>query len=658
MSFVQHIFILTLLLTLVVPLHSARSDGGLGAEMAECQTQPNKRWDNQRNMCVTREESKKTRDDVRACAELEGEAQKACHNRIAEEKTGVKGGADSGKDSLMTISLLASGVSGIMLASSTKAFGGGGNTCTSLYIMGATSLGGLAAEFIYKRSAKKALEDLRKQYEKESSIEDAYTAQKRAFEYLKEEQLAISDLAKKRFHSYLAVAAGFSAAAVYAIMEATGTMGMAKCGGSEDDVATDEEIAGAAAGDPAATPPTTPVEGQAAVGADALQAAEINPPEARADGDALVGGSTSFALGSPVGIAVVSGIAAATTGYLGFRANQQSKQSKSQAERIQTVIDGFNHDFSQLCPGGREDLTKPDCYCYLADGSQNQNRSNSATCQQLWAERSKNFAVRAGRYDGAIGATARQGCFTTTRQFDPDCRCRDMKNSAGQNACLKLGVPSNAISGNVGQAMSLPTLMGDLNRMVNGEFESGNLNSAQLQNRAAAANRVRRQVFDDFNKLPNQRQKFPSDNDLLSSLLRSNAPRIARRSAADPLADVAHNRPAIQGLDQVARDLGIMADQLGAATGVAAAAATRGRAAAPRGSKKEDDYFFDFGGQGGGAAQVLDGFMEQSYNYGGNDIVAREDVSLWDVISNRYVNSGLRRLFGDDLDETALQDAP
>lgn len=658
MTTIRACLIFFLSVSLLLPTGYLGADEQLEAQKVACAEMPNKKWDINRNMCVTTEESKETRDNVRACAELEGEAQKACHDRIAEDLTGVEGGADKGKDSLMMISLLASGASGIMLASSTKAFGGGGTTCTSLYIMGATSLAGLAAEFLYKRSAKKELEDLRKRYEAEASIEDAYTAQKRAFEYLKEEQLAISELAKKRFHSYLAVAAGFSAAAVYAIMEATGTMGMAKCGGGEEagsqeaaptnegaNVAANETGAGAAAQQATPAPNTAP------------GATVENPAQVRADADALVGGPTSLALGSPVGIAVVSGIAAATTGYLGFKANQQSKQSKSQAERIQTVIDGFNHDFSQLCPGGREDLTKPECYCYLGDGSQNPDRSNSATCQELWAERSRNFAVRAGTYDGAAGAVARQGCFTTTRQFDPDCRCRDMKNTAGQNACLKIGVPSNAIGGNVGQAMSLPTLMSDLNKMVNGEFESGNLNSADLQNRQAAASRVRRKVFDDFNKMPDQRQKFPSDNDLLSSLLKNNAARISKRANADPLANVASTRPAIQGLDQIAKDMGIVAAQAPrAADGAKAAAASRGKVAGK--GNKQDDYFLDFGAQGGQASEVLDGFMEQNYNYGGNDIVAREDISLWEVISYRYVNSGLRRLFGDDLEEVQESDTP
>jgi hypothetical protein len=42
--------------------------------------------------------------------------------------------------------------------------------------------------------------------------------------------------------------------------------------------------------------------------------------------------------------------------------------------------------------------------------------------------------------------------------------------------------------------------------------------------------------------------------------------------------------------------------------------------------------------------------MEKNYEYKGNDIVERDDVSLWQIISNRYTQSGLRRLFGEEGD--------
>ncbi|PJB52855.1 MAG: hypothetical protein CO099_10330, partial [Bdellovibrio sp. CG_4_9_14_3_um_filter_39_7] len=54
----------------------------------------------------------------------------------------------------------------------------------------------------------------------------------------------------------------------------------------------------------------------------------------------------------------------------------------------------------------------------------------------------------------------------------------------------------------------------------------------------------------------------------------------------------------------------------------------------------------DDGGSNNGNNQVLN-YMDKDYNYKNNDIVQRDDLSIFDVISNRYSTSGMRRLFGD-----------
>jgi hypothetical protein len=62
-------------------------------------------------------------------------------------------------------------------------------------------------------------------------------------------------------------------------------------------------------------------------------------------------------------------------------------------------------------------------------------------------------------------------------------------------------------------------------------------------------------------------------------------------------------------------------------------------------------FFDDWGNSGasGGSGDILN-FMEKNYEYKGKDIVERDDVSLWQIISNRYTQSGLRRLFGEEGD--------
>ncbi|PJA20243.1 MAG: hypothetical protein COX63_00945 [Candidatus Diapherotrites archaeon CG_4_10_14_0_2_um_filter_31_5] len=47
--------------------------------------------------------------------------------------------------------------------------------------------------------------------------------------------------------------------------------------------------------------------------------------------------------------------------------------------------------------------------------------------------------------------------------------------------------------------------------------------------------------------------------------------------------------------------------------------------------------------------------MEKEYKMDSGDIVNREDIPIWTIISNRYTISGLKRLFDNDLSK--LEDA-
>ncbi len=647
------LLILALVFQNTTAFGSFETDPDLAKAMVDCQASKSKRWDSLRNMCVTTQEAFDTRNEVNACGELTGAAQKACHDRIAEEKTGVKAGSEDGKDPLMLISLLGAGVTGLMILAAKKS---AGSTCTSLYIMGATSVAGLAAEFLYKRDAKKKLTDLTKKYKAEAAIESTFAAQKRAFEYLKEEQLAISELAKKRFHSYLAVTAGYSAAAIYAILESTGSMGIKKCGGSEKAEADAEAPAGgdAATADAGATTPgpeataTTTATPPAAGGTPSVP--EVTTPESGAAANTVFGAGAGAALGSPMGIAVIAGMGAVTTGFLASKARKQEKQSKEQADRIQTIIDGFNEDQGAFCPNGREDLREPKCYCYNNNGTENKDRTNSQTCQALWAERNRNLAVRASDYSGSIGKVDRKGCFFVNQQFDPDCRCRDLKNASGDNACMKVGMQQNQM-GSVGQAMSLPQVLGDLNKMVQGEFDAANISSADLAKRSAVANQMRQKIFDDYSKDPKNRQKFPNDEAMLKNIIDRASKANLKSVPLDPINNMASLRPALAGLNQALENAGLnnsLDKQLLEAVGYKPSGGLVGSAGA---KKQDDDYFFDFGATSGSGSGVMDGFMEQNYDFGGNDISSRNDVSIWEMISHRYVQTGLRRLFGDDIDK-------
>lgn len=91
-------------------------------------------------------------------------------------------------------------------------------------------------------------------------------------------------------------------------------------------------------------------------------------------------------LNTPPGIATLSGISLGMNTILYNAASEQEIESKANAEKIQKLIDVYKANFADYCPNGRENLAEPKCYCYLETGKKNTNRSNSETCQKLWAK--------------------------------------------------------------------------------------------------------------------------------------------------------------------------------------------------------------------------------------------------------------------------------
>ena len=56
----------------------------------------------------------------------------------------------------------------------------------------------------------------------------------------------------------------------------------------------------------------------------------------------------------------------------------------------------------------------------------------------------------------------------------------------------------------------------------------------------------------------------------------------------------------------------------------------------------------DFDFDGGAKGNKIDGFMKKKYRIGDDDIVKNDSASIWKVLTNRYNQSGLKRLFSDD----------
>lgn len=578
--------------------------------MAQRQCTDSQEWSAQRNMCVTTESSKARRDDARKCSKIEdADARKACHDKVAASETGVSKGDEYSDSGMLDMSIpaLTAAMSGTMMITSKKIMG----PCLSLTTMAGTSVVGLASEFFYKKQAKKKLEELQEDYEKETASDDAYHAQKRAFEFLKKEQELIAEFEEKRRNTMFVMTAGYAAAATLAF---TVDQGVSSCATEDGEGPESPE----GADDPGGLEKTTN----------------------------FIQGSLS----SPKVVGASAGVAGIATLALGMEAAKQAKNASANAETVQKMIDKFDADFEQFCPQGRSDMSEPACFCYNLDGSKNQDRTNSQTCQNYWAKRDKNLFAEAGDYSSRKKQGPAKGCAFINGNFDQDCKCKKMKNDEGQNACFKVGVPSS-VAGNLSGAVGLPRTLGRLNKSAEGGINGGVFDAEQLSRDAQATNKAAQRIMEK--SLQDKKgKKAPSAREMLAKKV-EDIPQAAieqmnAATGASPSGTAAMMRPQNPELKAALKKAGVKESTAPTDIGYAKSGTDLQKNRADN-KKEDEDFFGDWGESSGGAGQGQElTFMDKKYQYKQNDIVDREGISLWEIISKRYTQTGLRRLFPDE----------
>jgi hypothetical protein len=612
-------------------------------------TGAHQKWDDELNSCMTTNDAIEMREDYQSCADSEDP--QACYLSNAEEKSGVKSGDSYEKKSMENVAMIVAGAYSIfmaiaMLSARAVARRGAGRSdptgnCTSKYIFWGTSLAWIAGDMYLKHLAKKKFKEIAERYEKEANNEEIkgdsgnYAAQVRAFHYLKEEQEQIKDQAKKRKMLQVAVVAGFGASAGFAAYETFVPSGQLKACKTPDENTPEPE-----AETPAPEVSETVAEDAIAGGADPQGVALPSGPN-----------SPSFfanqivKTGSSPQILVGAGVMLALTAYLAFMADTEASRAKENIAEIEEVLATYSEYMSGFCPDGREDLNNARCYCYTSEGDKNEARTNSVICQNLYAADELNYSLRNEKLaDTTTGP--RQGCITVTGQFDIDCKCREMKNTTTkQNACAK--TPNSAlISGSFGTQLGAPNTLKSLNSISNGANKGiASLNPAALNSQAAKNKKILDSILKQSAK---NGQKVPSLGGLekraikmmnaagKNVLSRDPGYRGIRRGNEGP------RPPSLsKAIEKAEKKVNLSNPKLAASIGT-------GKIGVGSPNK---GFKFDWNDNAAREGNKVQTFMNKKYDYKDSDIVQRDDVSLWNVISKRYQTSGLKRLFGEDGDD-------
>ncbi|MGB0452969.1 MAG: hypothetical protein ACPGJV_04570 [Bacteriovoracaceae bacterium] len=573
---------------------------------SECDADPNRNWDPARGRCIYTQKSVDERNEYQECAGIEdADSRKACNDRFAKGKTGEMGDED---DSWMGLGL--SGINLALVTINLMGVGQTGGSCISKYIFAGTAGVGVLSELYFKFMAKKQLDELRENYEKEDALEDPYASQIRAFQFLKDEQEKIADYSGKRKTAYYVLTAGYTAAAAAAVYD----MFQPSCGGGGKE------------------------KGETAQKPDGI--------DSSATGDvknalASIGG---FGFGSPLMIMIVSGVSLTLTYKLAKAAADQQEESKANAKKVEAIMKEFQGTVAEFCPQGRDNLAEPRCYCYTDTGEQNSNRSNSETCQALWsANESLKFADK-----GDYGPNGEQklGCYTVDNQYDENCKCKKFKDANGQNACKKTftnftSLPSNA------NALGFTQVASTLDSINGGTIAPGSANLNTVQNQLARANKARKALVEKMNKkLRSEGKKpLPKDAEFTKAFLKKlNKPKINQLAAASKAPSLLEARPQSGKLASALKKAAQKAELKQGIMGSSSRLGFKGK------SSKKNDFNFNLGGSKSGGANKVEGagYMDKEYEYKNSDINSDKDRDIFTIISRRYTISGLKRLFDDE----------
>jgi hypothetical protein len=332
---------------------------------------------------------------------------------------------------------------------------------------------------------------------------------------------------------------------------------------------------------------------------------------------------------SPTTRAVLAGIFAGWSGFMFIHSLKQANISAERAKLLRSMKEEFNVTSGALNPcksSDRDDPSKPTCYCYTAEGGRNPSRGGSAICQKLYAGRT----IPNGRLsNNALGST--KICISNTGTADAACVCRQTKS------CLKAG-GINMSGINPGTMSMLQSGTNPIDRIADGSTDIANVNGAGAMNNAL-------RLFDANKQLEKTLPEFAKEKAKLKGPIEG-----ALRSAASNsgmTAPFSNSGPGFSESMSPKQAALMLEKELDESSGIQTSGGGD-EIAGPGNAPAEEALEFgmtpdQLATQEGQIAEV----MAQELDYGGNDINQGSKTNIFEVLSNRYQRSGMRRLFDE-----------
>lgn len=329
--------------------------------------------------------------------------------------------------------------------------------------------------------------------------------------------------------------------------------------------------------------------------------------------------------------AILSTLFAAWSGLMFMHAKKQASISKARAKYLRDRKDEFNDATGAIsCTSSdRNNVNNLKCYCYTSSGQRNSQRANSQACVALFTGRNISGETN---YLNGTGIASQKVCMTNSG-IDENCACRS------NNSCLS-AVPTNFAGINPGSLGLISTSTSPLNQLTSGQIAAGSVDGAAAVSNALKVLDQAKKVSASIPEVSGAKGDAAARN-MASSLIAAtqggSAPQLSSPSSGNPFS----MNPS-QAAATLEKELNSNNFQ---------ASAVKGGGLVPQpGAGKVDDFGLEFGLTPTqlAADQSALSQMNQNLDFGQNDINNSSSTNIFEVLSNRYQRSGMRRLFDDE----------
>jgi hypothetical protein len=337
---------------------------------------------------------------------------------------------------------------------------------------------------------------------------------------------------------------------------------------------------------------------------------------------------------TPMTRAVLAGIMTVNNLIMIKKTNDEKKKAEERKEfieRLKAQVEAAGTAFG-CANNDRNDLSKPNCYCYSTAGGLNPARVNSATCKSLFGSR----PALAGKTSNPTAVSNQKNCVARNGALDASCSCRTT------NTCVSVSTPR--VIGNVPTGNVLGNLPQTLNGLNNGSLSAADINGAQFGALAARLNNMNDKLINDpKNKALALQAKNAkaSGEKIMKDMERSISSAPALAAAPSISSGLLNASTPTAALEEMKKELsqqikGYEGNSVPVSSGT--------------GGKKADDFSLD-ALSGNGGVTVTDEQLADAANsldMSAAEINSDSNANIFSILSNRYQRSGMRRLFGGE----------